>query len=273
MPQGWYGSIGLRHAIHGGYGYRSAGTPYGGTSEYKSSASKSTSRMARGGSKTSFKRRRPKRRFSRRLKLRRSIGLLAPAKKLVRLKSCFNVALGVADGSLTPSYVCLNALSDSRQALGAEQPLGYDQYAALYQKYTVIGFKAYATFANHAVYSTVVGLHIATNNNGLTAYEHYRELPHTAMKVLTSDIDHTTLVLKGSTKKFFPIKLMSEDEANGTLDTGGSGVDPSSNYSVWLHIFAQHIAKSAEGTNLTVVVTIERIAVLWDRVTPARSTD
>jgi len=244
-----------------------------------SSAGKLSNPIASGKSmgRTRTTTKRPRRRRGRRggkRRIRRIPPQLAPMRKVVKLKSTFHLSVSAADGSLDSEQIQLNAMSDARAAGGAEQPLGYDQWAAFYKKYTVIGYKVFVTFANHAAYATCVGVHVSTTSTPKTAYEHYRELPGTAMKVLTSDIDHCVVAAKGSVKRFFPgVKLMSEDEANGTLETDGSGVDPSANYAVWLHVFQQHIAHTAEATNISAIVSIERIVVLWDRIIPARSTD
>lgn len=102
-----------------------------------------------------FYRRRSHYRRRRSVRVRRRLPLNGfPATKLVRHRYCetFNVTQGVSG---TPEYVVYsaNSMYDPRTATGGHQPMGYDEMAAIYGHYQVVGSKITAQFTPVAITS------------------------------------------------------------------------------------------------------------------------
>lgn len=77
------------------------------------------------------------------------MGTGLPQKVMVKHKYVTTYATTIGSG-LTPTYVVMNAngMYDPEVALGGHQPMYFDQYAGLYNHYTVIGSRVKFTISN-----------------------------------------------------------------------------------------------------------------------------
>lgn len=128
-------------------------------------------------------------------------------KTLVRnLKTCAMLTLDPgAGGSLAAQQLKLNSAFDPTGTVGASQPLGFDQYAALYKKYCVIRWSVKAEAVNNDNTNALVfGFTPMLEATALTNYNHYKEMPNTRSDFLTIDHDKSVVTNRGGVKAFFP---------------------------------------------------------------------
>lgn len=65
-----------------------------------------------------------------------------PTSVLVKLRYCDSIAIDPASGGITGSHLFrVNSLFDPDETSAGHQPLAYDEYAALYSRYCVLGAK------------------------------------------------------------------------------------------------------------------------------------
>lgn len=227
----------------------------------------------RPSSRVSLKRRRrtPFRRFRRRTRAR--ISSLAPKTKLIRCKvTGLRTNSGHTTGSLEMVPIQMNSILDPFGGAGAEQPLGFDQWRALYEYAYVVGAKITCEFHNADAIAYVVGItpcHIAQGTTSLASYEYYKELPGTKSTVLSPDIDKAVLQSKISIKKWFSVKdLVDTNEYRMNLNTPS---EPSK-LAYW-HLWSQPLDQSStDSTGVQIVMNVEYIVLLTSPVIPARST-
>lgn len=228
-------------------------------------------RRGRPGGRRSVKRRRtPFRRFRRRTRAR--ISTLAPKTKLIRCKvTGLRTNGGHAAGSLEMVPVQMNSILDPFGGAGSEQPLGFDQWRALYEFGYVVGAKITCEFHNADAFAYVVGItpcHIAQGTTSLASYEYYKELPGTKSVILSPDIDKAVLQSKISIKKWFSVKdLVDTNEYRINLNTPS---EPSK-LAYW-HLWSQPLDQSStDTTGVQIVMNVEYIVLLTSPVIPARS--
>lgn len=195
---------------------------------------------------------------------------IQPKTKVVKLKVCkyFQMSASTGVDALT---IQGNSFDDPFGADHTVQPLGYDQWKALYKKAVVLGCKVKITAHNEASNSVMFGITPMSVNQGTTTlsnYEHYKEMPGTVSRILSPDVDHGVLVNKRSTKRHLSFtNIRDEDDLEIVLDTE---TPPSKLY--WFHAWMQP-------TDLTTtaacefVADVEYIILLKDPIVPARSTE
>lgn len=200
---------------------------------------------------------------------RPKIPLGIPRSKIIRLKATWSVAgLGSGSGAMAMHPIKANSLNDPAGALVNNLPLYTDQYAALYQKYIVLGSKL--TFKPYRAVGTgmdVVGIHLADNSTSLADHDYYREQSRTRSIMLTDQKPSGTVSLKYSGKKFWKlinIKDDSEQEASFSTTPG----DPTD--VAYYHVFIQDMTKG-DAVTLEGSFIMEWIVLLTDPVTPTRS--
>lgn len=165
----------------------------------------------------------------------------------------------------------INSVLDPFQGAGSEQPLGFDQWRALYEYAYVIGAKATIEFHNADSFAYVVGItpcHVAQGTTSLANYEYYKELPGTRSIVLSPDVDKAVLQSKISIKRWFNVKdLRDTNEYRMNLNTPS---EPSK-IAYW-HLWSQPMDQtSTDTTGVQMVMTIEYLVLLTSPVVPARS--
>lgn len=152
-----------------------------------------------------------RRRFRRRggIPLSRNPSISLPRKRLVRLRY-----IDQADytSALTTTSLCYSAsgLFDPYITGVGGQPRGFDQWAALYDRYQVIGCMITVRFSNHdTTYSdTLCGIELSRSTYvSISTVKDFFEQPWCTSKVLNGDMSRTVTLKKNfSTRKFFDVK-------------------------------------------------------------------
>lgn len=217
--------------------------------------------------------RRPRTRRSTRRKYykrrNKRISNLWPSTKVVKFRLVLSKEFGSGTGALAGIAYKINSLNDPTGVDSAQLPLGLDQWAALYSKYKVLGAKM--TVMAHPKTITgagMIGLHLSSGTTLLTDHDHYRELPNTSMKMVSADIDLAKVQLNYSIHKYpFHIRKVkdADDQEGAFTTTPGDPTDLA-----YVHLFCQDSNKT-EAISFDVQIIQEFIVLLYDRVTPARS--
>lgn len=217
------------------------------------------------------------RRFRRSRRLRRPRRKIVPrslttSSKIIKCNVVESFAPTFAGGALGSFVVQGNSIDDPFSAQSTNQPLGYDQWKALYKKAKVLSCKVIMTVHNGSTGAFACGITPMAKNQGatlLTDFEHYVECPGTKYTVLSPDVDKTTIVARRSTKKMLKIsniKDASEIEFDLVTET-----PPTDNY--YFHCWAQPFDKTTALTGYQVMFKVEYIVLLYDPIIPARSSE
>lgn len=231
--------------------------------------SKDTERMPY--RKRSYKKRRPTKRRTvrRRVQRRKRISNLWPRSKVVKFRLVFETGQVGTNGAMTMNAIKANSLNDPCGSLNAQLPLGLDQWAAMYQKYIVLGSRIYVkptlTSSTGAV---VVGLHLHDNDTSLANHNYYKELPRTRTTMVTAQKDYARgIFLNYSAKKFWHINNIKDDsEQEGAFSTTPG--DPTD--IAYFHFFTADLDAS-QTSIVSSQIIVEYIVLLTNPVTPARS--
>lgn len=196
---------------------------------------------------------------------------LAPKRKLIRCKAVETINLTSASGAIVVRHIQMNSIDDPFVGSGTGQPLGYDQYTALYEFAHVLASKVVVRVFNSGSTSILFGITPVGLNQGttdLTDCEHYMELPNTRVRLFSPDVDHGIVANKISTKKFLGIsKILDTNEYRVNL----TDETPPSKLAYW-HLWMQSQDHATSG-GATVTVTVEYIVLLHDYKIPARSVE
>lgn len=194
---------------------------------------------------------------------------LQPRTNLVKLRVSNYFPMTITTGTLSAIPIQGNSCDDPYTTQSGQQPLGYDQWKALYRRAYVIGSKIKANFHNTSSYSCMVGMtpmSIPQGTTNLTNYEYYRELPGTKSRLLSPDVDHTYMTHSVGTKKHLHCKNMT-DEDDFKLDLVNE-VAPTKIF--YWHVWAQ----TTDQTNTAIVeavIDVEYLILLTDPIVPSRS--
>lgn len=213
-----------------------------------------------------FGRRYKKRRGARRRRL--SIPLGISRSKLVRFRAIISNSLTGSGGAIGMVPIKANSLNDPSGTVAAVLPLSLDQWAAFYQKYTVLGSRIVVRVSHTANSGPlVVGLHLAQNATALTSWPHYKELPMTKTKMLSTQKDGCILTMNYSGKRFWHVpSLMSDSEQEATLST--SPGDPTD--IAYFHLFVQDM-NAASNATIDYAIEIDYICKLNEPINLDRS--
>lgn len=199
----------------------------------------------------------------------RPVPSLWPRQKLVKF-SVVGTAAGTSGAGSLVTVVCkANSLSDPLASIGAELPLGLDQWAAMYKQYVVVGSRIRVDFHNGAASggSFVAGVALKGDATTLTNHEAYMELPRVRYGMVTTDLDHRSTHMTYSGKRFERIRSWKEaEDFHGSFTTVPG--DPTEVR--YYHIFL-HDLNEAEAITYEVLVRIDFTVLLFDSIIPARS--
>lgn len=213
--------------------------------------------------RTGTKRRR--RSFRRRRNYRRRAS--APYKIVRVLKSVKYLALNPgAAGAIDVRVMAPNAANDPSGAEGTEQPLGFDEAAAQYNKYCVIRCwsKIEATSAD-ATNPICVGANMQNNYTALTSYVHYKELPNTQTRLMTPEQDKVVFGIGCNVGAIFGSRVkLTDDRFVADVTAAPSNL-------VSLHVFAQPVDQTTDVGVVHCVVTTYQTVVFFKPKTLARS--
>lgn len=154
---------------------------------------------------------------------------------------------------------------------GSGQPLGFDQWRALYENAYVIGAKCTVTYHNADNFSYMVGITPMDEPQGTTSlanYEYYMEKKGTTRMLLTPDVDKITLQSKVGLKRWVKVKdLLDTNEYRINLNTPS---EPSK--ALYFHIWTQPTNQaSTDASGVEMVCEMEYLLCLVHPVVPSRS--
>ena len=200
---------------------------------------------------------------------------LQPRTKLIKIRSVDYQNHTHASGAIAVAKIQHNSIDDPFTSLGTGQPLGYDQYKALYKKAIVLASRCFAEVHNNTSTAIMVGITAVPYNQGttaLTTYEHYMEAPNTKHRLLSPDVDRANMSMQMSTKKLLQIKNYKDNKTELEIDLNAE--TPPTNLSYW-HLWSQPQDQITEttGTALQLTITMEYIVLLTDPIIPARSVE
>lgn len=195
--------------------------------------------------------------------------LAIPSSKLVRFRQVFNVTSTGTSGAIVVNPIKANSLNDPSGTLNQTLPLSLDQWASMYSKYIVLGSKIKIRASTSAQTGPVtIGLHLTDNSTALTSHAHYRELPRTKVRSLTTTHNYATFGFTYSGKKFWKLSNIKDDsEQEATFsDTPGDPTDIA-----YYHLFFQD-QNATDSATVDAIVELEFICLLTNPINLARST-
>lgn len=195
---------------------------------------------------------------------------ITPHKKLIKCKVSSYQTFTCTSGALGSIRVTANDITDPFGSYDTQQPLGYDQWKALYRTAYVLGCKVKVTLWNNQTTALVYGISMMDKNSGSTAlnsYEYYREIPKTNSRLLSPDVDHGVIVNSQSTKRGLAVKdIIDNDTLRINLQTDAA---PNENY--YAHVWVQPLDQTTTLTGVQAVIDVEYIVLLTNPIIPARS--
>jgi len=165
-------------------------------------------------------------------------------------------ALGVTNSY----YYSCNSMFDPNTTGAGHQPFYFDQLAAIYDHYTVIGSKLTLRVAKTDASTNVpvnVGILINDDTSGNTSLTALTEHPSSVYKVISTGNPVVTMTSKWSAKQTFGGSVLGNDNLQGT-----SGASPTeqSYYQIFINS-----SEMGSQTSVLLDVFIEYIAV-WDEL-------
>lgn len=193
-----------------------------------------------------------------------------PRYKLVKFRVVTTVQVTGAGGVLSTRNFAVNSLADPHQAMGSNLPLGLDQWAAMYKKYVVVSSRHFVKIHNVSSTGAVVyGLTLRQPDEtaDLASAEAYLEHGGTRSRLLSPDMDHSGLGLSYNAKRYWHVrKFMDAEQLHGGLATTPTAPTRVTTGTLWFQDVSIAGDYTVEG-----YVTSEYTALIFDRVTPARS--
>lgn len=195
----------------------------------------------------------------------------APRSKMITCKVVKGTTLTNTSGAISSIPVACNDISDPFFTSGTEQPLGYDQWSTIYNKAKVLGAKISVKFQNGANVPVIVGItrteETDTNPPATITYESYGEMQGTRYRLLSDQVDHTTMLHNFSTKKHLMIKNVKDSEEIVVNLATSAAPTRSMLWRVW----QQPHDKTQDAVSVNIVITVQYIVLLYDPQIPARS--
>ncbi len=173
------------------------------------------------------------------------------------------------DGNIGTNYLFrCNSIFDPNQSGTGHQPMGHDQYANFYKRYTVVGSKITVRFVGGTVSGSTVDPNAITNV-GITTIDDtgssivnptdFMENNRTTYSLIQPQKPTTTITKYFSAKEFFGVKNVVDDD---TL-TSFFGGNPQ-NGALWQLKFWPDKAGQSD-RRVTINVMIQYICVLRER--------
>lgn len=191
-----------------------------------------------------------------------------PSSKMVKLKYVDTVTIDMNSGTeqIGKHVFRANSLFDPDYALGGHQPLGFDQWAAIYDHYCVVGSKITATAlnvtnANGGPYRFV--LRLDDTDRTWTTWSHIMEHPGTSpMAQYGHPVDagtgHASVSQTFSAKKFFKTSRILSDDRFNSLVTANPSED------ALFTLFANNASSTFDPSTVYFQIEIEYIAVFTE---------
>lgn len=160
-----------------------------------------------------------------------------PAQRIAKLRYAEQVELTSTLGGLTEHrFSCNNAYDPNTTGTG-HQPMGYDQWSALFNHYTVLGAKVTINTLQNAgaVNPGYIGVYTTDGtSNPYTSADEFIEAKRGSFTQLVADQAHVKrLVSKFSTKKFFNVSDVKDNsELKASVTASPSEV---AFWNIWYH--------------------------------------
>lgn len=194
-----------------------------------------------------------------------------PERKLVRLKYTETITLDPGAGAAVVNYFSCNGMFDPNITGTGHQPLGYDQWQALYESYQVLSAKIKVTPVNASTANVIpVAYGVILDDNSVFSYvgtdevieskqgQDYKLAGHSSMIPQTNYSKNITKIFSG--KKFFGSgkNFLGENNYQGTDSTNPAN-------QAFFGVWAGSIG-GANGGNMSFIVEIEYIALFTEPV-------
>lgn len=233
-----------------------------------STATSARMKRYRSYTRTTTKRRK---RSRRRGVIRRRIprAITSPA-KLIRAKAVYTHALTSSTASAA-TVISMMDITDPFVGSSNAQPLGYDQWKGLYNKAYVVGIKVSFIVHNKGTTAVMFGitpLPESQGSTGLSAYQHYMEMPVTKSRLLSPDVDHGFLSAKYNTRKWLHLSSLKDEDAFHCDLDGETSPTRDAKILCWIGTVDGSTTNTTEGT-----ITVDYLIRLYDPIVPARSSD
>lgn len=200
---------------------------------------------------------------------RRRLGTLWPLSQLVKLKVTYTTTAAGTSGTLGNYTVSGINFTDPFGAGSTQQPLGIDQWSALYRKGKAVGCDVKYRLHNKGTTAVIAGITPMAENETAapTIWDEYAEYPGTVKRMLSPDDDTCLLVKRMNTKRWLRIANMKDEEDIAcTLPHGDSTRDYD------LRCWFQSMDK-ATTNGVEVMIEVTYTVFLYERDLPARSVD
>lgn len=110
-----------------------------------------------------------------------------------------------ATGSLITVEYRANGLFDPRADTGGHQPMGFDEWAALFNHYVVVGSKCTFVFSPTTDTNMTCGVYLSSAPSSYTSWIEFNEAKRGSQRMITDAEKTTTVSVNYSAKKFFNI--------------------------------------------------------------------
>lgn len=207
-----------------------------------------------------------RRRYRRRLR-RRVPRALTPYSVARRLVSVYSTSLDPAAGASAYGYLFLNSAFDPTGSLTGQQPMGFDQYAALYKRYCVIGYSLKLEWCSSDNSVPVMVGFTPLEDTTKRTLEHYKELPGTVSSIVTPDIDKLTMFARGGVKR----RMLPRGGRLLSDDTLCAAVTADPDRTLKGHIWAHAMNMTGDPTSVNCVITLYQTVVFFVPESPSRS--
>lgn len=181
-----------------------------------------------------------------------------------RLKYSMLTALNYGGlGFPTNHQFRINSLFDPDFSLGGHQPLGYDQYSTLYNKYRVHGMGYKITFINReTAYQLEVATQLRPNSVAQTNIDTIHEAPYTQKRIIGIEGGRSMATIKGyaSMAKIRGVSksvIKSDDQYSAS-----TGANPA--ISAFLQIYMQNQTSNV-AAECAIRVELEYFCEFYDR--------
>lgn len=185
------------------------------------------------------------------------------------LKTNFNSTIDSSGAVSAIQFVVNSAFDPLGAASNTNQPMYYDQYSAIYNKYCVVAYRVKLEAVSTDNTNTVIaGLTCMTDPSTLATFAQYRECPNTVSRVCTPDVDKIALSHGARVAPFLLPqggKILSED-----LCCAITEADPSRK--LYLHMWAGAADNTTDVGSIRFIGTLYQTIVFFDRKTVSRST-
>lgn len=197
----------------------------------------------------------------RRLPLVAGVGFASglPQSRRVSLRYCSNAVITSTSGTLGSHYFRATSLFDPDQTGTGHQPMGFDQMAALYNHYLVLGSKITIRAMpdqNGDINSAVFGVYVSDDTSTpYTDYTGFIEAKRGVYKCIANQRNQISLKYGFSTKKFFNISDVKDNRS-----TLGASIGSNPSEEAYFILYYQNLESPGETSEHNFLITIDFIA-------------